>query len=443
MEEEVTLPVATSGIVPDNKEDQEKEWDAVLQIRYKQDDLLRQKDQEPTALKGALKEEVANPDQKLEPIRQQYQSDVQQLRKNMENVSQDQLSLESERQKISQVVRNLQRELEESSEEINKWKEMFQKNKEDLRKTKEEVFQLKLDKVEFEDELYEMKDRFSLVQSELNRVKKGSVDAKEVQRFQDQVKSLMLEKEQLEDSLYQQDGELSALKGALKDEVCGHDQDLEQLRKQFNCELCEYKKEYDEHVRELQQTKRDCEDLLKVKKKLEDDKADAEHMRRVIETTLRGTSDENGDLRRKILGLEAQVKELKTFCDDLQRVATCLKDRIGRMEAEQKKMEESIGEATDQGQEFATGEGRYETNTTSNNASLDDSVDTDKMVVVLHQIQLFVTHRQRNKNIKADALSHCFTRGGDNCELVPILQKGVVFASISSDLEKEVLEAQG
>ncbi|XP_073493444.1 cingulin isoform X1 [Phyllobates terribilis] len=399
-------------------QEMQEELDAVLQIRYKQDDLLRQKDRELTALKGALKEEVASHDQELERVRQQYQSDVQKLRKNMENVSQDQLSLESERQKINQVVRNLQRELEESSEEINQWKEMFQKNKEDLRKTKEEVLQLKLEKEESEDELNEMKNRFSLVQSELNQVKKGSVDAeeaevtrKEVQRFQEQVKQLMQEKQRLDEGLHQRDRELSALKGALKDEVSGRDQDLEQLREQFNRELRESKKEYDEHMRELQQfqdqvkplmqekelledslyqrdrelsalkgalkdevsghdreaekmrekfnrdlqqTKRDYEDLLKVKKKLEDDRADTDHMRQVIETTLQDTREENDDLRRKILGLEAQVKELKTFCDDLQRAETRLKDRIGRMEAERKKMEESLGEATDQGQEFAT-----------------------------------------------------------------------------------------
>ncbi|XP_073510889.1 cingulin-like [Phyllobates terribilis] len=394
MEEEVMLPVATSSTVSDNKKDQEEELDAVLQIRYKQDDLLRQKDRELTALKGALKEEVANHDQ----------------------------------------------EMEESSKDINQWKEMFQKNKEDLRKTKEEVLQLKLEKEESEDELNEMKNRLSLVQSELNQVKKGSVDAeeeevtrKEVQRFQEQVKQLMQEKQRLDKGLHQRDRELSALKMSLKDEVSGCDQDLEQLHEQLNRELCESKKEYDEHMRELQQfqdqvkrlmqekerledslnqrdqelsalkgalkdevsghdyeaekmcgkfyrelqqTKRDYEDLLKVKKKLEDDKADAEHMCQVIETTLQDTLDENDDLRRKILGLEAQVKELKLVCDDLHRAETHLKDRIGRMEAERKKMKESLGEAIDQGQEFATGEGRYEANISSNNASLDDSVDT-------------------------------------------------------------------
>lgn len=67
-------------------------------------------------------------------------------------------------------------------------------------------------------------------------------------------------------------------------------------------------------------------------KKLEDEKADWERMRQVMENNLQDAREENDDLRRKILGLEAQVKELKTFCDDLQRAETRLKDKIGRIE---------------------------------------------------------------------------------------------------------------
>ncbi|XP_063802758.1 cingulin isoform X2 [Pseudophryne corroboree] len=330
----------------------------------------------------------------------------------------DQLSLESERQKINQVVRNLQRELEESSDEMNQWKEMFQKNKEEMRSAKQEVLQLKLEKEECEDELNEMKDRFSLLQSELDQVKKGSVDPgevdtarKDLQRFQEQVKQLLQEKQRLEDTLHQRDRELSALKGALKDEVSGHDRETEKLQEQFNRQLQQTKKDYDELLKELprfqdqvqqhsqekqrledslhqrdrelsalkgvlkqevsghdrntenlrdqfnkelQQTKKDYEDLFRVKKNLEDEKANSDRMRQVIENSLQDARDENDDLRRKILGLEAQLKEMNTFCDDLQRAEARLKDKVGKLEAEKKRMEESLGEATDQGQEFST-----------------------------------------------------------------------------------------
>ncbi|KAM4691038.1 cingulin isoform 2-T2 [Rhinophrynus dorsalis] len=329
----------------------------------------------------------------------------------------DQLSLESERQKINQVVRNLQRELEESSEEINQWKDMFQKNKEELRSAKQELLQVKLEKEEFEDELKEMRDRFSLMQTELDQVKKSSVDPgetesvrKELQRVQDQLKQLSLEKQKHEESLHQRERELFAVKGALKEEVSGRDRQTEKLKEQFQKEAVQSKREYEELVKELQrvedqlkqlslekqrvedslhqrerelsavkgalkdevsghdreteklrekfqketvQIRRDYDDLVKINKKLESEKAESERVRQMIENTLHESREENDDLRRKILGLEAQLKELKTFCDDLQRAESRLKDKIGKLEAERKQMEDTLGEATDQEQEFA------------------------------------------------------------------------------------------
>uniref|UniRef100_Q9PTD7-2 Isoform 2 of Cingulin n=1 Tax=Xenopus laevis TaxID=8355 RepID=Q9PTD7-2 len=329
----------------------------------------------------------------------------------------DQLSLESERQKINQVVRNLQRELEESSDEISQWKEMFQKNKEELRSTKQELLQMKLEKEESEDELKETRDRFSLLQSELAQVKKGSVDPgevasvrKELQRVQDQLKQLSVDKQKVEENLQQREREMSALKGTLKEEVSGRDRETVRLREQLQSEVMHVKKENEglakesrriqdqlkqvllekqrheetvhqrerelsvlkgalkdevsgrdretEKLRErLEQdalmTKRSYEELVKINKRLESEKTDLERVRQVIENNLQESREENDDLRRKILGLEAQLKETNTFCDDLQRAESRLKDKINKLEAERKRMEDSLGEVADQEQELA------------------------------------------------------------------------------------------
>ncbi|NP_001081970.1 cingulin [Xenopus laevis] len=421
--EELSHLRAKGGTSPDKLallkelEEVQDELDEVLQIRQKQEELLRQKDRELTALKGALKDEVANHDKDLDRVREQYQNDMQQLRKNMDNVSQDQLSLESERQKINQVVRNLQRELEESSDEISQWKEMFQKNKEELRSTKQELLQMKLEKEESEDELKETRDRFSLLQSELAQVKKGSVDPgevasvrKELQRVQDQLKQLSVDKQKVEENLQQREREMSALKGTLKEEVSGRDRETVRLREQLQSEVMHVKKENEglakesrriqdqlkqvllekqrheetvhqrerelsvlkgalkdevsgrdretEKLRErLEQdalmTKRSYEELVKINKRLESEKTDLERVRQVIENNLQESREENDDLRRKILGLEAQLKETNTFCDDLQRAESRLKDKINKLEAERKRMEDSLGEVADQEQELA------------------------------------------------------------------------------------------
>ncbi|MEE6508919.1 hypothetical protein FKM82_023417 [Ascaphus truei] len=305
--------------------DTREEMDEMLELRHKHEEMLRQRERELTALKGVLKEEVANHDKEMDRVRQQYQGDVDKLRKNMDNVSQDQVSLESERQKINLVMRNLQRELEESSDEINQWKEMFQKNKDELRSTKQELLQVKMEKEEFEDELKELRDRFSLIQTEMDQFKKSSVNTgeadavrKELQRVQDQLKQLTLDKRRQEDNLHQRERELSALKGALQEEASGHDLEAEKLRQQLQKETILAKKDYEE--------------LVKINRSLESEKAEAARMRQVMESTLQDARDNNDDLRRKILGLEAQVKELKTFSELLQAAESRLKDKLGKLE---------------------------------------------------------------------------------------------------------------
>lgn len=65
-----------------------EELEEALSSRQRQEEQLRLRERELTALKGALKEEVASHDQELDRVRQQYQSDMDQLRRSMEGISQ-------------------------------------------------------------------------------------------------------------------------------------------------------------------------------------------------------------------------------------------------------------------------------------------------------------------------------------------------------------------
>lgn len=56
-------------------------------LYQRQEDILRQKERELTALKGALKEEVATHDKEVETLREQYNQDMERLRLNMAQVS--------------------------------------------------------------------------------------------------------------------------------------------------------------------------------------------------------------------------------------------------------------------------------------------------------------------------------------------------------------------
>lgn len=59
----------------------------VCQLKHKLEETLRQKERELTALKGALKDEVATHDKEIEVLREQYRVDMEKLRSSMEQVS--------------------------------------------------------------------------------------------------------------------------------------------------------------------------------------------------------------------------------------------------------------------------------------------------------------------------------------------------------------------
>ncbi|XP_054853738.1 cingulin [Eublepharis macularius] len=322
-----------------------EELEEVMRAKQKQEEQLRQRERELTALKGALKEEVSNHDKELDRVRQQCQQDVELLRRNMEDVSQDQASLEAERQKINSVVRNLQRELEESNEEATHWKEMFQRNKEDLRSTKQELLQVKVEREEFEEELKEMRERFSAMRQEADQARNGAGDTseadklrKELHEAREQLRELVSEKQAQDELLRQRERELAALKGALQEEVASHDQEVEEVKRQFQ--------------ENLQRLRKDYEDASKVKAALQGEKETTEQTKKAVESTLRETQEENDDLRRKILGLETQLKEYRHFADNWQSTEARLKEKVAKLEAERRQMEESLGDATDQEQEL-------------------------------------------------------------------------------------------
>lgn len=57
-------------------------------MKQRLEEMLRQRERELTALKGALKEEVATHDKEVEVLREQYSTDMEKLRSSMEQVSQ-------------------------------------------------------------------------------------------------------------------------------------------------------------------------------------------------------------------------------------------------------------------------------------------------------------------------------------------------------------------
>lgn len=56
---------------------------AVLMAKEQQEDVLRKRERELTALKGALKDEVSSHDQEMDQLKEHHEEELQALRQNL------------------------------------------------------------------------------------------------------------------------------------------------------------------------------------------------------------------------------------------------------------------------------------------------------------------------------------------------------------------------
>ncbi|KAK7886023.1 hypothetical protein WMY93_025644 [Mugilogobius chulae] len=116
----------------------QNEMTEIYQAKQKLEETLRQRERELTALKGALKEEVASHDKELETLREQYSADMEKLRSSMEQVSQSHAGIEAERLRVNASVRTLQQQLEDCRDESSHWMEQFHNTRDELRTAKQD-----------------------------------------------------------------------------------------------------------------------------------------------------------------------------------------------------------------------------------------------------------------------------------------------------------------
>ncbi|KAG2462212.1 CING protein, partial [Polypterus senegalus] len=345
--------------------------------KKKYEDLLHQRERELTALKGALKDEVATHDREIDQLRQQYQMDMEQLRNNFPRtvsgkrtifgkriwmffsflvlnsggvlklsspITNTQLNVETERQKINTTVRNLQKQLEESQDEISHWKEIFQKTKEELRNAKQDLLQARLDKEEFEEELRDMQERFSSMQVEVDRVKSTAVDSteannlrKDLKRCKEELQLVLSDKQDQELQVTQLRREITVLGGKLRDQEEGHCREMERLRQQSLREKDQLTKAFDNATKDQLDNHRDT----------------TEQALRGLEGRLKEALEQNDTLKLKISSLELKISEYQDTTEEMEEAEARLKDKVARLEAERQHLQHSLGESSESEQELA------------------------------------------------------------------------------------------
>ncbi|KAL7830973.1 hypothetical protein SRHO_G00304750, partial [Serrasalmus rhombeus] len=282
----------------------------------------------------------------LQEQRAELEKEVSHLKKQLEEESKKQKSLSEAQEKAGAGLKDLQKELELSQAECSKLKDKLAKTEADLRTTLEELFQVKMEREQYQTEIRDLQDQLSEMHDELDGAKRSQSDSAEKESMMEDLMQLKLDlqdvllaKEEQEEVLRRRERELTALKGALKEEVSTHDQEVDKLREQYEKEL----RKLHASVEEAKQSK-----VVVCKEKAEVDAA-----RGAAEGQVGRLSQEVERLKKRAQELENEVAKLNRIIDEAKLQENRLGERTSRLEKEKKQLEESLAEVREEEEEMS------------------------------------------------------------------------------------------
>ncbi|XP_072527249.1 cingulin-like protein 1 isoform X2 [Salminus brasiliensis] len=282
----------------------------------------------------------------LQEQKVELEKEISHLRTQLEDESKKQKGLSEAQEKAGAGLKDLQKELELSQAECGKLRDKLAKTEADLRTTLEELFQVKMEREQYQTEIRDLQDQLSEMHDELDGAKRSQLDSAEKESMMEDMVQLKLDlqdvllaKEEQEDVLRRRERELTALKGALKEEVSTHDQEVDKLREQYEKEL----RKLQASVEEAKQS-----NVTVCKEKAEVDVA-----RGAAEGQVQRLSQEVERLRRRAQELENEVAKLNRIIDEAKLQESRLGERANRLEKEKRQLEESLAEVREEEEEMS------------------------------------------------------------------------------------------
>ncbi|XP_061526614.1 cingulin-like protein 1 [Phycodurus eques] len=242
-------------------------------------------------------------------------------------------------------LKELQRELDRTTEECKRLKEKLAKTETELQTTLEELFQVKMEREQYQTEIRDLQDQLSEMHDELDTAKTSAADGErdaimaDIMQLKVELQEVLLAKEEQEDVLRRRERELTALKGALKEEVAVHDQEMDKMKEKYE--------------KEMSCLQRSLEEFKQSSTVVVQEKAEVEAAKGALEGQAGRLSQEAERLRRRAQELENEVAKLNRIIDDAKLQESRLGDRFARMEKEKQQLEESLSEIKEQEEEVS------------------------------------------------------------------------------------------
>ncbi|XP_072004237.1 cingulin-like protein 1 isoform X2 [Engystomops pustulosus] len=266
------------------------------------------------------------------------------LQRQLDEQMKNQESNKEEKFKTKANLKDIEQQLERSMDENLGLRGKLGESEKELRKHLEELFELKMEQEQYQTEIRDLQEQLSEMHDELDNAKRSVVDdgerealIQDLMHMKQGVQELLMAREEQEDLLKKRERELTALKGALKEEVSSHDQEIDKLREQYE--------------KELKKMRESLEDAVKNTRDLSSQKHEADDLKAAYENRAKSLLQENEELKQKIQKLEFTITELHQTINELNEDNDRIKERLKKTEKEKQQLAEALDEAKEQERE--------------------------------------------------------------------------------------------
>ncbi|XP_050165597.1 cingulin-like protein 1 isoform X2 [Myiozetetes cayanensis] len=268
---------------------------------------------------------------------------VEELEKKLDLEIRNQQNSKEERDATRASLKDLQLQLEESLREKEALKKELEENEKDLRQNLEELFQVKMEQEQHQTEIRDLQDQLSEMHDELDNAKHTDQGEKEIlieelMQMKQDLQEVLIAKDQQEEILRKRERELTALKGALKEEVSSHDMEMDKLKEQ--------------HDKELLDLRQSLEKATESATVLESERNAAQEERNSIENRVKELTEENKQLKRRVTELESKIEELHKQIDNMKGEENSVKEKLKTYEEEKQQLEEALKRAEKEAKEL-------------------------------------------------------------------------------------------
>ncbi|XP_074773560.1 cingulin-like protein 1 isoform X2 [Athene noctua] len=276
---------------------------------------------------------------------------VEELEKKLDLEIRNQQNSKEERDATRASLKDLQLQLDESICEKEALKKQLEESEKELRQNLEELFEVKMEQEQHQTEIRDLQDQLSEMHDELDNAKHTDEGEKEVlieelMQMKQDLQEVLIAKDQQEEILRKRERELTALKGALKEEVSSHDMEMDKLKEQHDKELLN-----------LQQSLDKATESAAV---LASERNAAQEVRNCIENQVKELTEENEQLKRTVDELESKIVELHEQIDHMKGEENSVKEKIKRYEEEKQQLEEALKRAENEAKELVVLKGSLE-----------------------------------------------------------------------------------